>query len=179
MALGLKFGEQASVDHREALDSLLSAFRQRLPKPSRAGLKVSEPSECPSVTCGSNQQEKREPVPSAEIDDGLRRTPGSIDIAPGYFEDCREMIDVGLGADMVRFGPTCYTFFDARVCIADIPEQPIRKGKVGRHCRAGILAEAELGIAITLGVVRPERLLKMCLRRNEVTLEQARQAQYA
>jgi hypothetical protein len=37
--------------------------------------------------------------------------------------------------------------------MADLPEYPIRKGKIGERSRAGILPESELGITIALGIV--------------------------
>jgi hypothetical protein len=116
-------------------------------------------------------------VLSAEFDDGLRGTPGSSNIAADYFEDRRPVIDVGLGRDMAGFDAARDPFFHPRPRIADLAEQPIRKGKVGERSCDGILAEAELGLTIALWIVNPERLLKMRLRRKEIALEDARHSE--
>jgi hypothetical protein len=39
----------------------------------------------------------------AEFEDGLRGTPDGVNIAADYFEDRSEVIDVGLGGDVVGF----------------------------------------------------------------------------
>jgi hypothetical protein len=56
------------------------------------------------------------------------------------------------GFDRVRDG-----FFDERPSRSDLTEQPLCVGEIGSRSRAGILAEAELGLTIPLGIVNAQR----------------------
>jgi hypothetical protein len=57
------------------------------------------------------------------------------------------------GFDRVRNGS-----FDERPRRSDLSELPLYIGEVGPHGRAGVLAEAEPGPTIPLGIINAQRL---------------------
>src|SRR5215470_12513969 len=58
----------------------------------------------------------------------------------------------------------------------DIAQSPARQCEEARCGGGGIYAEPELGVAIALGIVYPQRLGEIRLRVDEIALEEARHA---
>src|SRR6516225_9501728 len=138
--------------------SLVGVGRQCLSKLRRSGLAAVEPSACPSGSQRSQSCIERKRIVSAEFDDNFRAAPGSSSITANYLEVGLLVINVDEGRYMTGFDRVRGGFFDDRPRRSDLTEQPLCDREVGPRRRADILAEAEPGLTIPLGIINPQRL---------------------
>ena len=159
--------------------SLVGKSRQRLSKRRRSALAAVKPSACPSRFQRSMSCIERKRILLAEFDDNFRVAPGSSSITANYLEVGLLVINVDEGRYMTGFDRVRDGFFDERPRRSDLAEVPLCDCEVGPRGRAGILAKAERGLTIPFGIVNAQRLNEICLRVDEITLEEARVSRLA
>ena len=121
----------------------------------RAGLAAVQASACPGGLQRSCSCKERQRIRLAEFDDNFRVAPGSSSITANHLELGLEDIGVDQGRYMTGFDRVRDGLFDERPRRSDLTELPLCVGEVGPRDRADILAEAEPGLTIPSGIVRP------------------------
>ena len=87
-----------------------------------------------------------------------------------------EDIRVGERRGMSGFGCARDRLVHKLPCASDVAEAPSRESQISGCCDVRVLTEAELGFAISLGVVNSQRLFAMRPRLLEIALEEASQS---
>ena len=108
---------------------------------------------------------------SAEFDHDFRVTPGGFGIATKYFEQGLEVVSVSRGRGTSGVDRTRDRLLDQLPRPFDLTELPNRVGEVNPRGGAGVRAEAKF--LIPVGIVNPQRFLKMRLRFGEIAPDEA------
>ena len=87
-------------------------------------------------------------------------TQGSSGVAAKHLEYGSEVVDVRHGRRVCGCARARHRLLHQFPCLIDVTEQPVRLRKVNRGHGAGIGAETELGVAIALGIINPQRLIE-------------------
>ena len=101
---------------------------------------------------------ERKRILLAEFDDNFCVAPGSASITANHFVVGLVEISVHQGRDMTGLDRLRDGFFDERPRRSDLTELPLGVGEPGSRDRTGILAEAEPGLTVPLGIANAQRL---------------------
>ena len=112
----------------------------------------------------------------AERDTGFRGAPGRFSVVTEDFEHGLVEIRVGERRGMSGFDRARDRLVHQLPCASDVARAPSRESQISgrRGCR--VRTEAELGFAISLGIVNSQRLFAMRPRLREIALEEESQS---